>query len=230
MTFKEVFAKIAKGETLSDEDKAFLEKLESDTEAKVNSAAASARRKAEEEIAALKAKLAEQEKAEGERKAKEEEARKAKLSEEQRRTEELRRLGEEITKLKEQNEASAKEAARLKRAQRIDDIRSAKNIKFVSGVDSALVKAAFAQIFDGLESLDDENEITSRVNDFVGRNKAIIEDTTGKGSGLKGNSPKPIDEANNPWAEKSFNLTRQIELEQSNPTEAQRLKALAGKQ
>lgn len=223
MTIEEVLSSLAKGEALTDEARTFLSTF--DIKAFSDSAAAKARRKADEENNALRTKISEYEKREKERLAAEDEARKKQLTDEQRHAEELKQLTDKVLALEEVNKKSAQEAATLRRARSIENIRASAGLKFIEGVDPEITSTAFSKVFDGLENLDDEEEVSSRVAKFREANKGLILDTTGFGDGKRVNpSGTP---AKNPWSKDSFNLTEQIKLEESNPAEAARLKASA---
>ncbi len=224
MNIKDILAKLNKGEALTDDEKDFLSKY--DPDADLNAAAAAARRKAESERDAAKAEL-ERLKAEADKKAKaDEDAKKASMTEEEKRKAEFKALQTEVAQLKKEKAEESARAAALQRSQDIDRLREKAGIRFAANIDPAITTAAFAKAFDGLDNLADEKEVAARVKAFKDANLGLIADNTGHGSGLRG-SPTGAREAN-PWAKESENITKQAEIELSNPELASRLKAEAG--
>ena len=184
MKITELTAKLLKGEELTEEEKKFLGEYDPDKAA--NEAAAAARRKAEadakklaDELEALKAEKAKAaEEAEKERQKGMTEAQKLAAQIEQ-----LTKSVEEVTKAKAESD---KQAAAMARKQKIAQIREANKIAFVDGVDPDLAGGAFEAAFEGLETLDDETAVKERLTAFQTKNKALILDASGHGSGQDG--------------------------------------------
>lgn len=222
MNIKDIVAKIGKGEKLTDEELEGLGKLLSPEDA--DAKAAAARRKAEDEAKALKDKIAALEA----EKAAADEAQRKKDEEGQTATQKMEKQLADLTKkfanLEAAKAESDKAAAALKREQAIEQIRAKAGINFRDGIDPAITSSAFAKALAGVEDLTDADAVNAAVKAFTDANKGLI-NAEGHGSGLKG-SPSFAD-GTNPYSAKTFNLTRQIELECTNPTQAAQLKAAA---
>ena len=208
---KDLIEKLLKGETLTADERAKLEGYDPDRA--VNDAAAAARKKAEGERDAARTELEALKKSA-------EEGKKGSQTETQ-------KLLARIEKLeKEKADADAKSAA-LERATAIEAIRAKSGIKFVDGIDPDLLKGIFSKQFDGIDDLADEAAVNDRLKSFREANKGLILSEQGGGTGRTG-QPAGVNQASrNPWKKESFNLTEQIQLAQSNPAEAARLKAEA---
>ena len=149
--------------------------------------------------------------------------------------EELEKLRKEKMTDEERAEAERKEReSELERRERelkekenrLYAVKAIKKAKLDDGSDSSLELVEFVMA-------ENEEEIEKRVKAFgnlVAKFvKAEVDKTfkeqggnPGKGAGNSGGT------ANNPYKKETFNLTKQMELELTNPAEAQRLKAEAG--
>jgi multidrug efflux pump subunit AcrA (membrane-fusion protein) len=195
MKIKDILAKIAKGETLTDAEKAFLADYDPDRD--VNSAAAAARKKAESDAekaiadaAALKQQLADAQ-------AKlEDSAGKGKT--------EVEKLAAQVATLTQQVQASQVEKAKLIRQQKLDDVIRTSGLQFVKEVDGGIMRGALVNEFGSLsdEDLADEGKVKPVIETFRARNKAVILDTSGSGTGMPPHRPevpvgtngKPVDQ------------------------------------
>ncbi len=194
MTIKDLLAKMLKGDTLTDEEKKLVQEYDPDA------TAAAARRKAEADAKRLADKLAELEAANADLAKKADEAGSAGKSEADKFTKQVEALSKQVEALTKAKADADATAARLGREQKIGQLRAKHGVKFVDGVDPALVEGAFARVFDGLETFDDEAEVKTRLQAFKAANKALIADT-GHGTGdpagdvrPKGLGGKPVEE------------------------------------
>lgn len=218
MNIKDILAKVAKGENLTDEEKAFLGGY--DPQAEIDKASAAARRKAEKERDDFKAK------------AEKNAADLAAAIEAQKnpqKDDQLAKLAKEVEKLTKKN---AEAEAKLKATARMDAIRAAAK---ANGAVAA--EGISAEIFDmlldravGEVDVGDEDALKGALEAFKSANPAMIADLGKQGVGGKG---RPAGGAGvtggaNPWKEGSVNLTEQMRLLNTNPAEAQRLAAEAG--
>lgn len=183
MTIKEALAKVAKGETLTDEEKAFLAGY--DPEKVQNDAAAASRRKAEAEVVKLQELLEslKTEKSKADRAA--EEAKKSGMTEAQKLAKQIEDLTKNMADLKKAKDDADKHSQTLARKQRIATIRDGNKIRFIDGVDRKLVDGAFEAAFEGLDNFEDEDAVAERVKAFTGVNKALIVDDSGHGTGAE---------------------------------------------
>lgn len=181
MNAKELIAKLTKGEKLTDAEAKFLN--EYDPQKQADEAAAAARRAADAKLKEATDALAKYKSEQEAAAAKAEEERKAKLTEQERLQESVKTLTSQIADLQKANAESEAKAAQLARTNRIGQIRQAHKISFVDGVDADLAAGAFSKAFDGFEDFDNADEVASRVKGFTERNKALIIDTSGAGTG-----------------------------------------------
>ena len=213
---KDILQKLLKGEKLTDEERTKVEAF--DLEKLQNEAAAAARRKAEGERDAAKTALEELKAKVAEKEAEDKKKGEANLTE----TQKLMKRIETLEKAKADAEAQSKA---LQRTQAIEAIRTKAGVKFVDGIDPEITRGAFAKIFDGMDNLDDEEAVKEKVAAFVAANKGLVADESGHGTGGHVTPGKAA--ARNPWKKDTFNLTEQMELARTNPTEAARQKAEA---
>ncbi len=229
MKLKDILARAAKGEDLTDAEKAFL--AEYDPDKATNDVAAAARRAAEKKLAeAEKARSALAEQV-AEIQAKLDNAADAGKSELEKAQGQIAGLSKKVGELTKQVDAARKEKANMERDQRLASIRTEAGIQFVDGLDHGMLARSFASAFDGVDGLEDENVIKAKVDTWKAMNKAAILDASGHGGGSKphvGAAGGPAS-AKNPWKEESFNLTEQAQVLKKSPEEAKRLAADAGK-
>lgn len=185
MNIKELLAKISKGEALTDEEKAFVAAY--DPEKVVNSTAAAARKSAE---AKLREKEADLEKLKADIAALQAEA-EEKVNASKPELEKLTREMEKLQKGLADKESAVQQLIQEKRQM----IRNGKisrimaGLKFVEGLDPDIVRLgvekSLAVISD--DDLDSEDAVNPVLEMFKAKNKAILADTSGHGSG---NPPK----------------------------------------
>lgn len=174
MNIKELIAKLAKGETLTDEEKQFV--TDYDPEKAANSAAAAARKKAEAELKAAREKAAELE------------AQLADAGNEGKT--ELEKLQKQVEKLNksiaDKDAAIAKAAADQKKSARDSKIgKIMSGMKLMDGVDQDLVRMALDRALGEVGDDDlDKADVTKPILDgFIGKNKALIVGDAGGGGG-----------------------------------------------
>lgn len=174
MNIKELLAKMLKGETLTDEEKAYIASFDPDKSG--DAKAAAARKAAEKERDTLKAKLAELETAL-------DEAGSAGKTE-------VEQLKLQVTKLTKAVETAAANVAKaegekkaLVRGTKLDRILG--TLKFVDGLDASLPRLALERALADLkdEDLDSDEAIKPIVEGFTAKNKAILLDQSGGGAG-----------------------------------------------
>lgn len=206
MNIKEILAKLAKGEALTDAEKAFVAEFDPDKTA--NSAAAAARKAAEKERDTLKAKLVELETAL-------DEAGSAGKSE-------VDQLKAQVTKLTKAVETAAANVAKaegekkaLVRGTKLDRILG--SLKFVDGLDASLPRLALERALADLkdEDLDNDEAIKPIVEGFTSKNKAILLDQSGGGAGTppkdggRGGSGTPVDASKMSDQQRAAHLRKQ---------------------
>lgn len=181
MKLKDILAKIAKGEALTDAEKQFL--AEHDPDKAVNDAAAAARRKAEEKAAALEKERDEMQKKIDEMQGKLDAAQNAGKTDLEKAQNQITQLSKQFTELQTKLQATEQEKTAMQRDQKLSDVRRKAGIQFVEGLDHGMLERSFASAFEGVESLDDENVVKLKVDTWRAMNKAAILDSTGHGAG-----------------------------------------------
>lgn len=194
MNIKELIQKALKGETLTAEETTALEGF--DPQKQTDSAAAAARKEAESKVA-----KAAEEKAELEKKMQEyqqmlEEKDNAGKSELEKAQAQIAELSKNYKTMTESLEAERKQAQQMKRAQSINEIRRKAGIQFADGLDHTMLQRHFENAFEGLDNLDDDTIIKTKIDTFKTMNSAAIVDNSGHGSGTqKGANPTPTSKA-----------------------------------
>lgn len=230
MTIKDILAKLLKGETLTDEEKQFAEKF--DIDKAMNDAAAAARRKAEEaktsaerERDTLKTQLEDLHR-------KIDAAGKSGQTDLEKASGQIKALSDQVAALSTRLEKADKDKAAMARTQKLDALRQAAGIAFVTGVDDGAMSGLFRGEFDGIADaqLADETVVKGVIDKFRGRFAGVIRDDSGHGAGGHphvggGGGGAP---AKNPWKKETFNLTEQAKVMKENPAAAKRYAAEAG--
>jgi DNA repair exonuclease SbcCD ATPase subunit len=177
MGIKDLLAKIVAGEALTDAERA--EVKDYDPESAVNSAAAAARRASEAKLAqiesaraALAAKLAETES--------------QSTTKELSMADQLKALNTRLASIEAARVEAENQTKALKRAQSIEKVRNQVGINFVPGIDHEYAAEAFERAFKDIEVINPEDEaVKTALTAWTTKNKALILDTTGSGSGQK---------------------------------------------
>lgn len=176
MTIADILAKVRKGDTLTAEEKTFLEGY--DPQRDLDGAAAAARKKAEADASKAAQDLEAAQKQLTELQAKLAEAgSKGKTD--------LQKLQEQVATLTAQIEAEKAEKTKLIRVQKLDDVIRRSGVQFVQEVDGNIMRRALESEFGGLsdEDLASDVKVKPVLDTFRARNKAVILDTSGHGSG-----------------------------------------------
>lgn len=218
MTIKEILAKVAKGETLTEEEKTMLAGY--DPQAEIDKASAAARRKAEKERDEALAKAT--------KAAEALEAAKAAQAGDPSKDDQLAKLAKEVEKLTKKN---AEAEAKIKATARMDAIRTAAKAHGAVAADGIS-----AEIFDmlldravGTIDVSDEEALKGALEAFKNTNPAMIADQGRGGIGVKGQAAGTGGAGvANPFKKETLNLTAQMQLLNTNPAEAKRLAAEAG--
>lgn len=174
MDIKAMLAKVAKGETLTDEEKAALAGFDPDKAA--DSKAAAARKEAEKQRDALKAQLAELE-------GKLEEAGSAGKSEVEQLKAQVAKLTKAVDDGKKAAETLTGEKRALLRGHKLDRILG--GIRLVDGLDASLPRLALERALAAVkdEELESDDVVKPILDKFRASNKAIILDESGGGAG-----------------------------------------------
>lgn len=181
MKLKDILAKVAKGEDLTDAEKQFL--AEHDPDKAVNDAAAAARRKAEEKATALEKERDEVQKKIDEMQSKLDAAQNAGKTDLEKAQNQISQLSKQFSDLQGKLQATEQEKTAMQRNQKLSDVRRQAGIQFVEGLDHGMLEKSFAAAFEGVDGLDDENVVKLKVDTWKAMNKAAILDSTGHGAG-----------------------------------------------
>lgn len=222
MNIKDILAKLLKGETLTDDEKAFAEAF--DLQGELDKASAAARRKAEaatkeavkkhddlnRQIEELQAKLTEKEEA-------------GKTS-----ATELEKLAKKIKTLEEKNAASEAKLAANARMDAIVDLAKAHGIKPAEGISGKSLETLL-DLAVGETDVTDEDAMKAVFEQFKADNPSMIAAAVKKGANVKGaQADNSFAGVPNPWKKESLNLTKQIEISQKNPDLAKTMMTEAG--
>ena len=219
MNIKDILAKIAKGETLTDAEKEFLGKF--DLQKELDAAASGARKKAEQERDKLKGDLA---KLQQDFDAFKEENDPAKAQDA------TAKLLKRIEKLEKDKAESDAKALSMERTAKIGALAKAAGIVPAKGVDSKTIDVLVGNLLKDVKDLDDEDAVKALFDDFKANNAGLIAAETQGGVGQKGVPGKGGWTGANPFDPKTFNLTKQCELQATNPELAASLAQQAGVQ
>lgn len=217
MNIKDILAKLAKGETLTDAEKDFLGKF--DLQKEIDAAASAARKKAEQERDKLKGDLA---KLQQDFDAFKEENDPAKAQDA------TAKLLKRIEKLEKDKAESDAKALSMERTAKIGALAKAAGIVPAKGVDSKTIDVLVGNLLKDVKDLDDEDAVKALFDDFKANNAGLIAAETRGGAGQKGEPGKGGWTGANPFDPKTFNLTQQCELQNNNPELAASLAQQAG--
>jgi hypothetical protein len=187
MTYKDIAAKIAKNEALTDEERKFLADYDPDKAA--NDAAAAARRKAEQKAEEAEARLKAAEEKAAQAEAKLAAAGNAGKSEIERLRADFAEAAKKLAGLQEQVQRGETEKAALIRRQTLGEIRRKAGIQFANGLDHGMLERSFEGAFEGVTDLADENVVKLKLGTWAAMNKAAILDQSGHGSGGTPHTP-----------------------------------------
>lgn len=222
MNIKDILAKLLKGETLTDDEKAFCEAF--DHQGELDKASAAARRKAEQATKDALKKGDELQKQIEELTAKLEEKEAAGKTSET----ELAKLAKKISQLEKVN---AENDAKIKATARLDAIREAAKASGINAAEGVSAKA-LEKLLDlavGDTDVTDEDAMKTVLDTFKAENPTMIAAAVKGGAKVKGD---PADNSftgvANPWKADSFNLTKQIEISTKNPELAKTMQSEAG--
>lgn len=215
MQLKDILAKIAKGEALTDEEKTFVGSY--DHQKELDTAASAARRKAEGERDRFKGDL---EKLQGEF-----EDYKTQNDPSKRLTE-TEKLLKRIEKLEADKKASDERAKTLERTAKIRALAKEAGLNPAKGVDSKTLDLLVDNLMREVD-IEDADAVKAAFDGFKTANAGLIDAQTVGGAGVKGKPGGDPFGGANPFAKKTFNLTRQLELKVSDPAKYAELKAAA---
>lgn len=209
MELKEILTKVVKGEELSEDEKKFLGDYDEQT--MINSAAASARKKAEKERDDYKSQL----------EALQDQQKKG----DNKNQSEVQLLKERIDTLEQKNKDADAKLAAVDKAEKITSAFASAKIKPASGVSQKLFQSLQKLAFDDID-VNDEDALKQAVENFKKDNPAIIADDTLPGGGRVADPsfPTKAKPKDNPYSTDHWNLTKQFELEDSDPEMAAQLK------
>lgn len=215
MKLTDILAKIAKGETLNDEEKSFVGSY--DPQKDIDAAASAARKKAEKEAADAKTAL---EKLQGEFdtfKAENDPAKGAT---------ELQKLTKRLEKLEADKKAAENKAVALERNAKVRALAKEAGINPAKGVDSKTIDLLVDNLMKDVD-LEDGDAVKAAFDGFKTSNAGLIAAGTIGGAGQKGTPGAGAYTGANPFSKKTFNLSEQLKLRIENPEAASALEAAA---
>lgn len=217
MKLKDILAKVAKGEALNDEEKKFVG--EYDEQKVLDAAASAARKKAETERDTLKGEVEKLTKSL-------EEAQKSGAA----GNDTIAKLQKDVADLMKANKESQDKLAAQARTEAIRKAMGDAKVVCAKGISNALFESAVNAAFNGVD-MSNEDVVKATIDNFKKENPAMISVDGIGGPGQKGEPGQPGGWTGpNPFSKKSFNLTKGIELMQTNPEQAKALQAEAAKE
>lgn len=216
MTIRELLAKVATLDALSDDERAFAAAY--DPQRELDAASAAARRKAEAD--ALKARAA-LEKAEAEI------AELREANDPERAKSETAKLMARIEKLEAAKAAAESAAAAMKRTATVRDLAKAAGIAPARGIDPKTLDLLVDNLMKDVD-VADPDAVKAAFDGFKSANAGLIAAATVGGANPKGVPGSSLPASANPWRRESLNLTEQMRLVKDNPGEAAKLAAEAG--
>lgn len=222
MNIKEILAKVAKKEELTQEELDFLAAY--DPQKDIDTASAAARRDGEKKAKDAVAKQTELQKQIDDLKTQLE----AKEQEGKTGSEQLEKLAKKIKTLEEKNAASEAKLAASERLESIREAAKAAGVVPAEGISAKSMESLLDAAF-GDTKMDDEDAVKAVLDQFKKDNPAMIRAEVKGGSKIKGGQQDNMFAGKpNPWKDESRNLTLQIQIEKSNPELAKTMKAEAG--
>lgn len=215
MTLKEMLAKVAKGEQLSDEERKFLS--EYDEQKQLDAAAAAARKKADADAKAAKEALAKLQGEFDDFKAKNDPARSQDAT---------AKLMQRIERLEAAKKAAEDKSAAMERTARVRELAKGAGIVAAKGVDAATIDLLVDHLMEKVD-VDDADAVKAAFDSFKAANAGMIAANTVGGAGTKGTPGAGAFKGANPFAKETFNLTRQIEIRNEDPGLAESLQQAA---
>ena len=216
MKLAEILVKVAKGETLNDEEKKFI--TEYDEQKNLDAAAANARKKAEKEAKDAKDAFDKLQSEFDEFKSQHDPSKKQS---------ELDKALARIAKLEKANADKDAKIAADARAALVRKLAKEAGINPAKGISSETLDLLVDNLMAEVD-LDDTDAVKTAFEGFKTANAGLIAANTKSGIGSKGQPGGPADYmGKNPFAKESFNLTEQLKLRVEHPETAAALEAAA---
>lgn len=217
MELKDILAKVACGNALSDDERAFVACY--DPQAALDTAAAAARKRADVDARKAREDLARLQEAYDELKA---------ASDPDKAKADTERLMHRIEKLEAARNAAEARTAALERTARVRSLAKEAGLVPARGVDPKTLDLLVDGLTAGLD-LDDADAVKEAFDGFKAANGALIASGGIGGAGQRGASAGAFAQTvGNPFDQKSPNLTEQMRLAKERPDEAARLAQEAG--
>lgn len=218
MQMKDILAKIGKGETLSDDERAFVGGF--DLQTQLDAAASSSRKRAEAAEKAAKEALAQLQAEFDDFKAKNDPS--TKLTE-------IQKLTTRLEKLEAAKKAAEDKLAASERTSLVRSLAKEAGIVAAKGVDSKTIDILVDNLMSGVD-LEDGDAVKAAFDGFKASNAGLIAASTVGGAGQKGAPGGASFNGPNPFAKETFNLTGQMELRAANPALAKQMQDAAQNQ
>lgn len=205
MQLKDILAKVAKGDALTDDEKSFLGSY--DPQAAIDTAAAAARKAAEKEAKTHKDALA----------ALQAEFDQFKADNDPTKNRDANaKLLARVEKLEADKKAAEAKAAAMERTAKVRELAKAAGINAAKGVDSKTIDLLVDNLMHGVD-IEDADAVKTAFDGFKTANAGLIAAPTVSGAGVKGIPGAEKYAGKNPFAKETYNLTEQFVLKQSNP-------------
>lgn len=215
MTLKDILAKIVRDEALSNEEKEFCKSF--DLQAQLDSAASSARKKAERERDDARAQM---------QKALDDLEDLRSQTDPNKAKTEMDRLMSRIEKLETAKKAAEDRAAAVERTNKVRQLAKDAGIVAAKGISTKSLDALVDALMGNVD-LEDADAVKAAFDTFKTDNAGMIAAGTVGGVNHKGVNDVSTFSGENPFSKKTFNLTKQMELKMTNPELAKSLQAAA---
>ena len=218
MQLKDILAKIGRGETLNDEERAFAGSF--DLQKQLDATASSSRKRAEEAEKAAKDALAKLQAEFDDYKAENDPSKKLT---------EIQKLTARIEKIEAARKAAEDKLAAAERTSRVRALAKEAGINPAKGIDSKTIDLLVDNLMSGVD-LEDGDAVKAAFDGFKASNAGLIAAAGIGGAGQKGAPGGAAFTGSNPFAKETFNLTGQMELKATNPALAAQLQESARNQ
>ena len=215
MQIKDILAKIGKGETLNDEERAFAGSF--DLQTQLDAAASSSRKRAEAAEKAAKDALAQLQAEFDDYKAENDPSKKLT---------EIQKLTTRIEKLEADKKAAEDKLAASERSARVRSLAKEAGIVAAKGIDTKTIDLLVDNLMSDVD-LEDGDAVKAAFDGFKASNAGLIAAATVGGAGQKGTPGGASFTGPNPFAKETFNLTGQMELRAANPALAKQMQDAA---
>ena len=215
MTLKDTLAKIVKGEKPTAEEIEYLGKF--DLQSQLDAAAGAARKRADADAKAAKDALAALQAEYDDYRTKNDPAKSQDAT---------AKLMQRIERLEAAKKAAEEKSAAMERTAKIRELAKGAGIVAAKGVDAGTIDLLVDHLMANVD-IGDADAVKAAFDGFKSANAGLIAANTVGGAGTKGTPGAGAFKGANPFAKGTFNLTKQIEIRNEDPSLAASLQQAA---